>query len=315
MESHNRFVLGLRSMYGMHSDMVLRAVSMLFYFLLTATLMLLLPTPSYRWRNRGMRKQSTLLGYFPPYARAHLAKRTKRQLWGSNTKFSEANRILKRQYPFKYFSKPFSVSCGYFRAIKIIMTQPTNDCFPLYNPLLCGLRPPVQYPWGWIGLWGSICLDKQSSFQKKGQHVQSENVLFKGKFHCVESTSNLGFIRASTDMMRESANDKNVGLEILGMNYGVSWVGKQIHFFGPGFLCAVSIRLCEWIQSPVLHVDYLCSVLQRKLNSKDKHFYWPLRYFLTYTMLGDFNFGLGREEKPELTEQKLERNPEWLIHG
>lgn len=53
-------------------------------------------------------EESTLQGHVPQYARAHLAERAKRYLWGSNTKFSAANRILKGQYPFKYFSKSFS---------------------------------------------------------------------------------------------------------------------------------------------------------------------------------------------------------------
>lgn len=95
--------------------------------------------------------------------------------------------------------------------------------------------------------------------QKKDPHVHSENALFKGKYHSVASTSNLGFIRANTDVMRRLANDKNAGIEIPGMNFGVSWVAKRIHFFGAGFLRAGSFSLSEWIQSLVLCVAYLVS--------------------------------------------------------
>lgn len=33
--------------------------------------------------------------------------------------------------------------------------------------------------------------------------------------------SNLGFIRANSDVMRQLDNDRNVGIEITGMNFGV----------------------------------------------------------------------------------------------
>lgn len=96
--------------------------------------------------------------------------------------------------------------------------------------------------------------------QKKDPHVHPENALFKGKYHSVASTSNLGFIRANADVMRRLANDKNAGIEIPGMNFGVSWVAKRIHFFGAGFLRAgLSFSLSEWIQSLVLCVAYLVS--------------------------------------------------------
>lgn len=81
------------------------------------------------------------------------------------------------------------------------------------------------------------------------------------------SASNLGFIRANSNVKRQLDNDKNVGIEITGVNFGVSWVAKGIHFFGAGFLCAGSFGLSEWIQSLVL------CVAQSWLSSKDKGFY------------------------------------------
>lgn len=89
----------------MHTDRVLNAVPMLLSFLPSTTLMWLSPTPYYRWRNRGAGGAKHLVRALS--SGAHLAKRAKGHLWGSNTKFSEAKRILKGQDPFKYFSKSF----------------------------------------------------------------------------------------------------------------------------------------------------------------------------------------------------------------
>lgn len=115
--------------------------------------------------------------------------------------------------------------------------------------------------------WGSICLDKESSLQKKGRHVQSESGLLKGKFHFVTSASSLGCTRANTDAMRELANDKNRG------PWHESWSflgGKWTHLFGPGFLHAALFSLSEWMQSLAPGVGDLCSELQSKMNPKEK---------------------------------------------
>lgn len=159
--------------------------------------------------KQGTREQRALHGYFPLHAGGHLAKRTKRHLlWGrggvANTKISEASGILKGKYPFTISCRSSELKNN--NNNKKITTELTELLFSFVWPTVLHPEATCLISLGLNRLGeGSICSDKQSFLQKKGQHDQSESGLFQGRFHFVKSTSNLGFIRANTDAMRELA--------------------------------------------------------------------------------------------------------------